>query len=85
MSELSRLRWLCRRGMKELDVVMSGYLEHYYDSASPEDQAYFKALLELPDPELYGLLLGRNQASDAGMARFIEFLRGMSRRVDKEC
>jgi antitoxin CptB len=30
MTELSRLRWLCRRGMKELDVVMSRYLEQHY-------------------------------------------------------
>jgi antitoxin CptB len=39
MTELSRLRWLCRRGMKELDVVMSRYLEQHYATASGAEQA----------------------------------------------
>ncbi len=80
MSELSRLRWLCRRGMKELDVVMSAYLERYYPDASREDQDLFRTLLDLPDPDLYGLLLGRNQSDEPELERFVEFLRGMSGR-----
>lgn len=79
MSELSRLRWLCRRGMKELDLVMSGYLERYYASAAREDQALFRELLELPDPELYGMLLGRSEIDDSELECLINFLRGMSK------
>ncbi len=79
MSELPRLRWLCRRGMKELDVVMTRYLEQYYDSASNGDQEHFKSLLKMPDPDLYNLLLGRSELSDPELARFIQFLRDMSR------
>ena len=78
MAELSRLRWLCRRGMKELDVVMGRYLEQYYTSASSAEQAQFKALLEMPDPDLYDLLLGRSTPSDAELVRFIQLLRNMS-------
>ena len=78
MSELSRLRWLCRRGMKELDVVMSGYLEHCYESASTLEQDNFKALLEMPDPELYDLLLGRSEAKDPELRHFVGLLRNMS-------
>ena len=63
MSELSRLRWLCRRGMKELDIVMTAYLDHEYESASADEQMHFKTLLDMPDPDLYALLLGRCQAA----------------------
>ena len=80
MSEMSRLRWLCRRGMKELDVVLGAYLERYYADAAAEEQARFRALLEMPDPDLYGLLLGRNSSGDAGVDAMIGFLRGMSAR-----
>lgn len=80
MSELSRLRWLCRRGMKELDVVMSTYLESYYADASAEQQRGFKKLLEMQDPELYNLLLGRERVQDPALEPLIEFLRGMSGR-----
>ena len=78
MSELSRLRWLCRRGMKELDVVMSRYLEQYYESASSAEQQCFKTLLEMPDPDLYHLLLGRSEINDPEVARFAHLLRNMS-------
>jgi len=78
MAELSRLRWLCRRGMKELDIVMNRYLEQHYASASSAEQDRFKALLEMPDPELYDLLLGRSVTSDAELARLIQLLRNKS-------
>ena len=84
MSEHSRLRWLCRRGMKELDVVMSRYLEQYYTGASNLEREQFKALLDMPDPELYDLLLGRSTAPDAEMAQFVRLLRDMSGQIDKD-
>ena len=78
MSELSRLRWLCRRGMKELDVVMSAYLDDYYQAATDVEQRQFRLLLEMPDPDLYRLLLGSGEAADDETRRLVEFLRGMS-------
>ena len=80
MAEMSRLRWLCRRGMKELDLVLGGYLEKYYAAATAEEQARFRELLEMPDPDLYGLLLGRGSSDDPGLDELIVFLRGMSAR-----
>lgn len=74
MSELSRLRWLCRRGMKELDVVLTRYLEKHYSAASSTEQAQFRRLLQMPDPDLYNLLLGREQASDPELAGFLQLL-----------
>ena len=64
MSEVSRLRWLCRRGMKELDVVLTGYLERRFESASVAEQSGFLKLLELQDPELYKIILGREESDD---------------------
>lgn len=75
MTEMSKLRWRCRRGMKELDVVLEGYLAMHYANASPEDKSAFEALLELPDPELLYQLTGRSAAADDAQARVIEILR----------
>ncbi|MEM7565195.1 MAG: succinate dehydrogenase assembly factor 2 [Pseudomonadota bacterium] len=77
MSEHSRLRWLCRRGMKELDVVLSSYLEHAYDCASMTEQERFRQVLDMPDPDLYALVLGRTESDDPKMQAFIERLRGI--------
>jgi antitoxin CptB len=54
---LSRLRWQCRRGMRELDVLMTRWLERDWAGASSEERAAFRRLLELQDPELAGYLL----------------------------
>ncbi|MFC1560392.1 succinate dehydrogenase assembly factor 2 [Pseudomonadota bacterium] len=72
---MSRLRWLCRRGMKELDVVLTRYLEHTYESATIAEQRQFRELLQMPDPDLYNLLLGRDVTDDPNLACFLRQLR----------
>jgi len=75
MSELSRLRWRCRRGMKELDIVMLAYLEQHYETAPAEDQRIFRELLDLQDPQLYAYLLGRETPADAAVTDVVNQLR----------
>jgi len=58
-SARARLAWRCRRGTKELDLLLSGYLEQRYDAAAPDERAAFERLLDLPDSELIGLLCGQ--------------------------
>ncbi|GIX22750.1 MAG: hypothetical protein KatS3mg121_1533 [Gammaproteobacteria bacterium] len=74
-AEINRLRWRCRRGMRELDVVLEHYLEHDWPVADAEERAAFERLLELPDPELYFLLIGRNATDDPRLAALLERLR----------
>ena len=80
MSDMPRLRWLCRRGMKELDVVLETYLERRYESAPGDEQQAFRDLLELPDPQLYGLLLGREEAAGEPARSLVETLRTITAR-----
>lgn len=55
---LSRLRWHCRRGMRELDVLLTRYFEQAYPSASAEQQLAFEAVLDLQDPLILAYLTG---------------------------
>ena len=80
MSELSRLRWLCRRGMKELDVVMSQYLEDRYETASEQEQESFKHLLDMQDPDLYALLLGQDICPNNDIQSLVVSLRTLKSR-----
>ena len=75
MSEQARLRWRCRRGMKELDVILTRYLDKHFTAAVSSDKALFECLLEMQDPDLYNLLMGRSQAEDPALADFIRRLR----------
>lgn len=63
-AEISKLKWRCRRGMKELDQLMLRYLELYYSSADECHQNAFKALLDYEEPTLYGLFSGRLTAEN---------------------
>ncbi len=76
MSELSRLRWQCRRGMKELDQLLERYLDRCYERATTHHRAAFRALLELQDPELYGYLLGRSAPEDESLKAIVGQVRG---------
>ncbi|MFQ3362022.1 MAG: antitoxin CptB [Woeseiaceae bacterium] len=53
----SKLRWQCRRGMRELDELLVSYLNEYYDESSENEKSAFHELLKLSDPELIKLLL----------------------------
>ena len=71
-SEISRLRWRCRRGMRELDVLLQRYLDQRYASAAEEEQQAFEALLELPDPQLFDLIVKRERASDPHLVNVVD-------------
>jgi antitoxin CptB len=58
-AHLSRLRWHCRRGMRELDVLLMKYFEQVYPGATPQMQQAFEALLELQDPVILAYLTGK--------------------------
>lgn len=53
----ARLRWLCRRGTKELDVILNRYLDSAFDHADASEQQAFLALLTWEDPVLQERLL----------------------------
>ena len=57
--EARALLWRCRRGMKELDLLLSRYVDTHYGTASPADQQAFRELLEAPDPLIHAWCLGR--------------------------
>ena len=56
--ELGRLRWRCRRGMKELDILLTRYIDERFYTASPQEQEAFRGLLEIQDPVIYAYCLG---------------------------
>ena len=74
-ASFSRLKWRCRRGMRELDVLLKRFLEHQYSAASGEIQAAFARLLTMPDPEIYALIMGRKIAEDRQLRDVIQRLR----------
>ena len=68
---LARLRWRCRRGMRELDVLLERYLQERYPSAPIDEQETFRAILDLPDPVLFAYVTRRESPTDPKWIDFI--------------
>jgi antitoxin CptB len=73
--EEGRLAWRCRRGMKELDLVLGRYLRERWPAATAAERATFERLLDLPDPLLAACLMGREQMPDTQLQGLVERLR----------
>ena len=64
-----RLKWKCRRGLLELDLVLERYL-----AGNPGDRELW-ALLDMPDNDLWDIISGRSDAYDARMKDVVARLR----------
>lgn len=78
MNQLAKLRWQCRRGTKELDLLLQSYLETGYLLADDEEKALFVELLELEDDELLGVLMGELEAETEKMKVLLEKIRAFA-------
>ena len=76
MAENSELRWQCRRGMRELDVLLERYLDNCYGAASAEEKSAFSELLSLQDPALGAYLLLDERHPDAVTRRVVADILG---------
>ena len=73
--QLPRLKWACRRGMLELDVLLGNFLEKGYPDLNDDDKRLFITLLECTDPEIFSWLMGKTVPQDQQLARITEIIR----------
>ncbi|MFQ5487732.1 MAG: succinate dehydrogenase assembly factor 2 [Gammaproteobacteria bacterium] len=74
-SERARLRWQCRRGMRELDLLLEDFMCEQYDSLGKEERQAFRRLLDCPDQLLLEYLMGRMAPSDKEVAYVVARIR----------
>jgi antitoxin CptB len=75
--ELNRLRWRCRRGMLENDLILERFLDARGEAITDREIAALDRLLELGDNELWDLLSGRRESDDAAVRPLLEALRAI--------
>ena len=71
----NRLLWASRRGMLELDLILTPFVENVYDTLSKDDQLRFEVLLECEDQTLFMWFMQRDNPSDPNMERIIKIIR----------
>ena len=74
-AELKRLRWRCRRGMRELDQLMLRYLDQAWAQDSDAQRGVFLKLLDGEDDKLWRWFMGYDTPEDAQIAALVERIR----------
>jgi len=69
------MRWRCRRGMLENDLILARFLDAHGGALSAADVAALDRLLDLADGELWDLIAGRAEPGDAGLLPMVAALR----------
>ncbi len=77
---LGQLRWRCRRGMKELDVLLGRFVDEEWSSTSVADQESFWRLLDSQDTTLYAYFLGNERPAAVELAALVDRIAGRAGR-----
>jgi antitoxin CptB len=72
---VARLRWRCRRGMLENDLILARFLDARGDAITEAEVAALARLLDLSDNELWDMLSGRAETEDASLRPLLVALR----------
>lgn len=70
----ARLKWACRRGMLELDVLFIPFVDEAYDDLTTKQQRAFERLLTEQDPDLFAWFMGHNICEDQELNAMVQFI-----------
>ncbi len=72
---MQRMRWRCRRGLLELDIVLGRFVETHYAGLDEHGRRVFETLLDLPDSVLWGMIAGLRDAEQAEQQALLKKIR----------
>ena len=75
MAELDRIRWQCRRGLLELDLVLKGFLQRHGSSLGDGELVLLNELLDHADHDLWEIVSGKSDRYDPRHAALVARLR----------
>lgn len=77
MAELDRVRWHCRRGLLELDLILDKFTGQHLAAMGPEQLECFKELLAFSDVDLLDLVMARTMSPDPRYDGILKLLRSV--------
>lgn len=75
--ELRRLRWRCRRGMRELDRLLERWLEQGWRASPTDEREAFLRLLDSEDDRLWKWFLGHERSDDPQVDALVQRIRSL--------
>ena len=74
MRDLERARWRCRRGLLELDILLERFMDEHYATLGKNELRQFEMLLDIPDNDLWDMIMQRQQAWDPSVQPVLRLL-----------
>lgn len=77
-TRLKRLRWRCRRGTRELDALLGGWLDAHATGDHDAVLEAFDEMLDQTDPDLWDWLSGHSLPPRADWRAIVDEIRLLS-------
>jgi len=74
MKELDRVRWRCRRGMLELDIILQRFVDKHYTQLNEAELQQFDTFLNLPDNDLWDMITAKKKIEDIKLQPMLQLL-----------
>ncbi len=71
----NQLRWACRRGLLELDLLLKSYMDKAYEQLTDQEKRMFLTLLDMQDQEMLDMLMEKTNPNDRELAALLTRLR----------
>ena len=71
----ARLLWRCRRGIKEMDIILQEFINVSYDQLNDEDKNAFSKLLDEQDLDILNGIMGKDKPANDRLANIINIIK----------
>ena len=74
ITDIPRIHWACRRGMKEIDLLIMPFFQHCYEMLTDQQKQAFVQLLAYQDRQLFSWLMNQSQPDDQALLHIIQLI-----------
>ena len=75
MGERSKLIWRCRRGMREMDILFTDFIDQHYDRLSEDEKESFSKLLDEADLDILNWIMGKGAPQSDELMHIVSIIR----------
>jgi len=77
---IQKIRWKCRRGMLELDLVLLKFMDHGFEQLSENQKQLFDMMLDEIDPDLFAWLVSHQQTPKPAFVELVSLISAAERK-----
>ena len=74
-ARINRLKWHCRRGLLEVDISLTRFLDEQFEGLTDEEQLAFVELADMEDYDVWHLISGQAECTDPRISSIVAMLR----------